>query len=371
MASPLVVTCPECGTYNSASAPLCRQCGAVLKSERAQRPRIQKKLLRRTDFLAAARANQANTRRLVLILIAVACILGYLIGWNIELYAHAPAHVYAQRMPTEYSPWFFSVWGAIAASLLVGVSLAWTAIAFKAGDRIVIRMTDARPANPDEAPVLNNVVEEMAIAAGVPKPKVYIIDTPALNAFATGMNPARASIAVTQGLLDTLSREELQGVIGHEMGHVVNWDIRYATAVTVLVGLVALVSDGVLRTFYYGGGRRRDSRGGGLIAILLLIFALLAPLAAKLVQMAISRQREFLADATSVRLTRNAQGLISALEKLEASAQPFDGANRATQHLFIVNPFRNFSEQASALMATHPPIERRIARLRNLGAKGY
>jgi len=370
MASSLVVTCPECGTYNSASASVCRQCGAVLKAERAQRPRIQKKLLRRTDFLAAARANQANTRRLILILVAVACVLGYLIGWNAQIYAQAPAHTYGQPA-TDWSPWFFSAWGAVAAAILAGLSLVWTAIAFKAGDRIIMRMTGARPVGPGEAPVLNNVVEEMAIAAGLSKPKVYIIDTPALNAFATGMSPGHASIAVTQGLLDTLNREELQGVIGHEMGHVVNWDIRYATAVTVLVGLIALVSDGVLRSFYYGGTRRRSGRGGGVVAILLLVFALLAPLAAKLVQMAISRQREFLADATSVRLTRNSQGLISALEKLEASSQPFDGANRATQHLFIVNPFRNFSEKASALMATHPPLERRIERLRNLGAKGY
>ncbi len=371
MASSLVVTCPECGSYNSARASVCRQCGAVLKAERAQRPRMQKKLLRRTDFLAAARANQANTRRLVLILVAVACVLGYLIGWNIQIYAQAPAHTYGQPAPGDWSPWFFSAWGAIGAAILAGVSLVWTFVAFKAGDRIVMRMTGARQVEPDEAPMLNNVVEEMAIAAGLAKPKVYIIDTPALNAFATGMSPGRASIAVTQGLLDTLNREELQGVIGHEMGHVVNWDIRYATAVTVLVGLIALVSDGVLRSFYYGGGRRRDSRGGGVVAILLLVFAVLAPLVAKLVQMAISRQREFLADATSVRLTRNAQGLISALEKLETSAQPFDGANRATQHLFIVNPFRNFSDKASALMATHPPLSRRIERLRNLGAKGY
>jgi heat shock protein HtpX len=189
------------------------------------------------------------------------------------------------------------------------------------------------------------------------------------------MTPARSSIGVTRGLLDNLNREELQGVIGHEMGHIVNWDIRYATAVGVLVGLIALVSDGALRSLRFSGGRSQSSgssgRGGGggaaLIVLFLLLFAALAPVFAKLVQMAVSRQREFLADATSVRLTRHPEGLISALEKLATSAKPFKGANSATQHMFIVNPFRNFSEKATRLFSTHPPLERRMARLRNLG----
>lgn len=367
MADSLVVTCPECGTYNSHSARLCRQCGALLHAEQGAPPaRIQKKLLRRTDFLAAARANRANTNRLVVILIGIAAILGYLIGWNLEISSQ-----HWRGIPA--SAWFLSQWGVYTALLLAGGSGIWTMIAFKAGDRIVMHMTGADLCPTDEEPVLHNVVEEMAIAAGLPKPKVYLMETAALNAFATGMSPATASIAVTRGLLNALTRDELQGVIGHEMGHIVNWDIRYATAVSVLVGLIVLVSDGVLRSFVYGGGRRRSSsdRGSPIVVVLMLVFALLAPLFAKLVQMAISRQREFLADATSVRLTRNARGLVSALEKLAASTEPMPGANRATQHLFIVNPLRNFGEDASALLATHPPIERRIARLLNLGAKGY
>lgn len=355
------ISCPECGAANHGGAHLCRQCGAALDTHYARKPRVQRKLLRRTDFVSAARANRAGTTRLIIILLLVGTALGYLIGWSWDLSMN--------RLPGT-PLWYYSepgVWGAAA---MFGVSFIWTLIAMKLGDKIVMRMTGAHLADPQTERQLHNVVEEMSIAAGVPKPAVYIVETQALNAFATGMSPTRAAVAVTRGLLDALSRDELQGVIGHELGHVVNWDIRYATAVSVMVGLVALVSDFVLRGFYYRG--RRGSRdGAGVAGVFLIVFAILAPIFAKLVQFAISRQREFLADATSVRLTRNPQGMISALEKLASQAEPFKGANRATQHMFIVNPFRNFGEKASSLLATHPPIERRIQRLRNLGSKDY
>lgn len=360
--------CPECGAQNRQDASTCRLCGALLKPEQKNKPRIQKKMLLRTDFLAAARANQTRTNRLVVILLVIACALGYLVGWNLQMWTdHLPAE-------TTHPVWFLSSWGILGGVLLTAVSIVWTMIAFRMGDRIVMRMTGAHEAGLEEARQLHNVVEEMALAAGIPKPRIYIIDTDAMNAFATGMQPSRAAIGVTRGLLDNLSRDELQGVIGHEMGHVVNWDIRYATAVSVLVGLIILLSDGILRSLRFGGGgRSRSSRSDGgaaaILFIIMIIFAVLAPLVARLVQMAVSRQREFLADATSVRLTRNPHGLISALEKLGAAAQPFDGASRATQHLFIVNPFRNFSEKASALMSTHPPLHSRIKRLLNLGAE--
>jgi heat shock protein HtpX len=239
----------------------------------------------------------------------------------------------------------------------------------------MVGLTGAREVTSDEEPVLHNVVEEMAIASGLPKPRVVVIETDAMNAFATGMKPERAALGVTRGLLKGLTRDELQGVIGHEMSHIANWDTRYMTAVAILVGLIVLVADGVRRSLFYASmgdsGRRRDGRRGssmGPLIIILIVFSILAPIAAMLVRFAVSRQREYLADATSVRFTRNPTGLIRALQKLQAAAEPFRGANRATQHMFIVNPFRNFGDEASALTATHPPIAKRIERLQNLGA---
>lgn len=348
---------------NRPGARTCIQCGALLDAGRPVSRAQASKVLRRTDFLAAARANQRATRRLVLYLLTILLVLGYLSGWSLQLAIRG--------IPESASDvWFLSLWGVRAGLLLLGIGVAWSWIAFRSGDRLVLRLTGAQEVSAADEPVLHNVVEEMAIAAGIRKPRLYVIDTDALNAFATGMSPARSAIGVTRGLLETLNREELQGVIGHEMGHIVNWDIRYATAVGVIVGLIALVSDGALRALYFSGNSRNSGKGGagaGLVMIALIAFAALAPVFALLVQFAVSRQREFLADATSVRLTRHPQGLISALEKLGASAVPFNGANRATQHMFIVNPLRNFSEQSSRLYATHPPLQLRINRLRNLG----
>ena len=326
---------------------------------------MRNKILRRTDFVAAARANQKATRRLVVTLLLILVILGYLLGWSIQLASGAvPAGI--------ETIWFASRWGIWCALVLLTIGVGWSWVAFRAGDRIVLRLTGADEVSESDEPQLHNVVHEMAIAAGIRKPRLYVIETDALNAFATGMSPASSAIGVTRGLLDTLNREELQGVIGHEMGHIVNWDIRYATAVGVIVGLIALVSDGALRSLYFSGrsrssGSGRGGSGAAFLVLALMAFAALAPVFALLVQMAVSRQREFLADATSVRLTRHPQGLIAALEKLATHAKPFAGANRATQHMFIVNPFRNFREKSSRLMATHPPLELRMNRLRNLG----
>jgi heat shock protein HtpX len=355
--------CPQCGALNRVHARSCRQCGTPLTADWEHSRRMRNKVLRRTDFMAAARANQAATRRLVIILLLILGVLGYLAGWSLQL-ASGNFQEGAETI------WFASRWGIFAALLLFAIGSVWSWIAFRQGDRIVLRVTGAYPVTADEEPVLHNVVQEMALAAGIRQPRVYVMETDALNAFATGMSPARSAIGVTRGLLDALNREELQGVIGHEMGHIVNWDIRYATAVGVIVGLVALVSDGALRSLYFSGRSRSSGKSGAgsaVVLLMLVVFAALAPLFALLVQMAVSRQREFLADATSVRLTRHPQGLISALEKLAAGAKPFKGANRATQHMFIVNPFRNFRENSSRLYATHPPLELRINRLRNLG----
>ncbi|MEX0730707.1 MAG: M48 family metalloprotease [Aquisalimonadaceae bacterium] len=360
------VSCPDCGAANRAGATTCRLCGDLLRPASAS-PELQRKVLRRTDFVSAAIANRKATTRLVLLLLAIGALLGYLIGWNL--------HIFLGTANWDRGTiWFISEWGVWGALGVLAAGLVWSQIALRQGDRIVLRMTGAHPASREEEPVLHNVVEEMAIAAGIPKPGVYLIETDAMNAFATGMNTSRSAVAVTRGLLEALDRNELQGVIGHELGHIVNLDMRYATMVSVLVGLIALVADASWRMVYVSGGRVRSSgkgaagAGAAVALIILVLVAALAPLFARLVQMAVSRQREFLADATSVRLTRNPQGLISALDKLSKSAVPFQGANRATQHLFIVNPFKNFTENASRLMATHPPLDLRIRRLRNLGS---
>jgi len=316
-----------------------------------------------TDFVTAQKVNRRNTMVLLVGLTALAALVGYVIGWLLESEA-------SNAVP------MFSQGGVAAAGLMALVSVGWSTLSLAFGDKMVLAMANAKQIDKADAPQLYNVVEEMAIAAGVPKPRVAVIETPALNACATGMRPEDATIAPTRGLLQRLSRDELQGVVGHEMGHIANWDIRYATAVGIMVGLIALVSDVILRSLRWGSfsrSRRSEERGGGggvvalVLIVLLIVFAILAPIASKLVQLAISRQREYLADATSVRLTRDPQGLISALAKLENSQVPMEGANRATQHLFIVNPLRNFSVDAGALFATHPALSLRIARLRNLG----
>ncbi len=222
--------------------------------------------------------------------------------------------------------------------------------------------------SPEAEPQLHNVVEEMCIAAGLPKPRIVVINTPALNAFAAGSRPDNAVVGVTRGLLDTMSRDELQGVIAHEMSHVGNRDTLYMTAVAILVGLIVLICDlmrrGGSRMVRFGG---RKSAAPGVIALaIVLVVSIVAPIAATLVRMAISRQREYLADATSVKLTRNPLGLVSALEKIGASTTRMENPNRAIQHMFIANPLQAFGEDASALMSTHPPLRRRIARLLDL-----
>jgi heat shock protein HtpX len=317
-----------------------------------------------TNFVAAQAANRRKTFLLLLVLTALAALFGYVIGWVLE----------GQVTDTVA---LLSVTGLMAAAILASVSVIWSGISLAFGSRMVLSMADAKPIEKADAPQLYNVVEEMSIAAGVPMPKVMVMEVDALNAFATGTSTTNSAIVVTRGLLQTLNREELQGVVGHEMGHIANLDTRYMTVVGVTVGLIALVASMILRAMAWGSFRgssssnRRGGSGGGaaILIIVLLVVAILAPLAAKAVQMAVSRQREYLADATSVQFTRNPDGLISALQKLEAAAgKPFPGVSDATQHLFIVNPMRQMTEKTSALMATHPDIESRIARLRNLGA---
>jgi heat shock protein HtpX len=261
--------------------------------------------------------------------------------------------------------------GTTTIAVIVGLVMALGS--YFAGDRLVLAVSGAKEVDEVSAPQLTNVVREMSLAANVPMPKVYLIDDSAPNAFATGRDPKHASVAVTTGLIEKLDREELQGVIGHELSHVRNFDIRFSLIVGVLVGSIALLSDFFLRFTFWGGTGRRSSRdregGGGLQVIMIVValaLAILAPIAARMVQLAVSRQREYLADSSSVELTRNPYGLERALAKISADKEVLEVANRATQHLYFTNPIKKFEQRASGLFSTHPPIVERINRLRDL-----
>jgi heat shock protein HtpX len=239
------------------------------------------------------------------------------------------------------------------------------------GANMVLAMSGARPADRKRDFDFYTVTENLAIAAGLPKPKLYVIDDPAMNAFATGRDPAHAVVCATTGLLDRLDRREIEGVIAHELSHVKNFDTRLMAVVAVLVGTIAFMADMFMRTLWWGGGRRnRDDNGnlGGILMIVGIILAILSPIAATLIQLAVSRKREYLADASGAFLTRYPAGLASALEKLSRDKDVLPSASNATSHLFIVNPFKgkNFGAWFSGLFDTHPPIEERIKILRTM-----
>ena len=298
----------------------------------------------------------SNKRQSILLAIVVAAILG-LLGFAIGYALTGTAS------------------GGVGATLIaIAIAGISSLGSYFAGDKLVLATSQAREVDEQAAPQLINVVRELTLAAGVPMPHVYVMEDTAPNAFATGRDPAHASLAVTTGLLEKMDREELQGVIGHELSHVRNYDIRFTLLVGVLVGSVALLSDFFLRWgFWFGGGRSRDDRdrggGGGLGAIFFIvaiILAILAPIASQLVQLAVSRQREYLADASSVEITRNPHGLERALEKIATDKEVLEVASRATQHLYFTNPIKKFEARSAGLFSTHPPIVDRVNRLREL-----
>ncbi len=238
-------------------------------------------------------------------------------------------------------------------------------------DQIVLATVHARPADKQEFPHYINSVEGLAIAAGVPCPKAYVIDDPAPNAFATGRDPDHGVICATTGLLGMMDRAELEGVIGHEMSHIKNYDIRFMSLVTVLVGSIALLADWFWWSGRLGGFRRSSNEeGGGQAQIIFfaigIVLAILAPISAALVQAAISRKREYLADASGALLTRYPDGLASALEKIDSDPHALQSANKATAHLFIANPLKDHGGAMNSLFDTHPPIEDRVRRLREM-----
>jgi heat shock protein HtpX len=252
------------------------------------------------------------------------------------------------------------------------VALAIALVGYYEGSQMILHVSGARPIQHDDDPELYHVVEEMAIAAGIPMPKVYVIDDSAPNAFATGRDPAHGIVCITTGLRHKLNREELQGVIAHEVAHIRNYDIRLMMLLAVLVGTVAMLSDFFWQVLRYGPRHRRGSRrdeGGAAHLILLLVailLALFAPLGAQLIQLAVSREREYLADASAVELTRNPLGLASALAKIDADPDVLEVANQGTAHLFIANPIKRFEARAQTIFSSHPPIQERIRRLRML-----
>jgi heat shock protein HtpX len=261
--------------------------------------------------------------------------------------------------------------GPLALPVAVILAVAMTFGSYYASDKIALAVSRAKPVRKEDYPYLYNVVEGLAIAAGLPKPRLYIIDDTAPNAFASGRNPEHSVIVVTKGLLDKLNRAELEGVIAHEMSHIKNYDILVQTLAVVMVGVIALMSDWILRTFFWGGGRRRDrGKGGGNAAVIFVLvglaLAILSPIIAQLLRMAVSRKREFLADASGAMLTRYPPGLASALKKLSEDKEPLEAANKATAHMYIVNPLKDLKGNVNKLFSTHPPIEERIAALEKM-----
>jgi heat shock protein HtpX len=256
---------------------------------------------------------------------------------------------------------------AVIFAIVMSISSYWYS------DKITLFISGAKEVKHDENPGLYHIVENLCITAGLPFPKIYIINDSAPNAFATGRDPQHAVICVTSGLLQKLKRTELEGVIAHELSHIGNYDIRLMTLIVVLVGIVALMSDFFLRWTWWGRGGRDSEKGGQIRLILFLagiILAILSPVIATLIQLAISRKREFLADATGALLTRYPEGLARALDKISADPEPLEAANKATAHLYITNPLKEHKGKArgwfSSLFNTHPKVEERIAKLREM-----
>jgi len=269
--------------------------------------------------------------------------------------------------------WFIGVYmnqGYEITVFAVVLSVLMTLVSYYSGDKIALASTGAKEIKKEDNPYVYRMVENLCITAGTSVPKVYIINSPALNAFATGRDPEHASIALTTGIIQALQNEELEGVIAHELSHVKNYDIRLMTIVVVLVGAISLISNMFFRGRMFGfHGKSDNNRGGGgqlgaIIMIVGIALLVLSPIIAELIKMAISRKREYLADASGALLTRYPEGLARALEKISASNTPLPTASAATAHLFISNPFKK--QNFTAMFSTHPPIEERITKLRSM-----
>lgn len=303
------------------------------------------------------RANQRKSLVLIIVMALLLILLGYVIGFAVSgPYGGFNGIIIATAI------WFIM-----------------TIASYYRGSSILLSTAKAIEATPDDYPQLYNVVEEMKIAAGLPvMPKVYVIRTPAINAFATGRNPANSAIAVTTGLLEVTNRDELQGVVAHEMSHIINRDIRFMTIAGIMLGSIVLISQVFLRSMFYaaagsrGGGSSKGGGAGRIIMMLVaVVLAILAPIAAQLLYFAASRKREYLADASAVRLTRYPEGLASALEKIANSTADMESANSVTAPMFIANPLKPKGKKLRNLSSTHPPLDERIRILRALSGASY
>jgi len=307
------------------------------------------------QFESLIASNKRNSVLLVILFILFIVVLGAILGTAI------------------WGDWRAAI-PSIVLALVVSVVLAL--VGYFTGPSAVLALSGARPISREEDPQLYNIVDELRLASGLPMPSIYMIDTEAMNAFATGRSPQDAHVAVTRGLRERLGRDELQGVIAHELSHVKNFDIRFMTLMAVLVGVVVLIADIGTRAIFYGRRRGGDSKGGGPIMLIIflvaIVLAILAPIFAKLIQLAVSRQREFLADASAARMTRYPEGLAHALETLAADDHELVTANGATAHLYIVEPLMARGRRAggAGVWSSHPSIEERVERLRSLGNIG-
>lgn len=293
-------------------------------------------------------ANRRKTFFFILFFVLFIIFLGWIIGYALN------------------EPYLFPAIAFVIAAVSAGTS-------YYCSDKMVLAISRAREVKKSDDPDLYNLVDNLCIGAGLPQPKIYIIDDTAPNAFATGRDPRHAVVAVTTGLLQKLDKRELQGVIAHELTHIGNYDIRLMTIVAILAGTVVLLSDLFLRWTWFGGrGRSRSGRGGGqaqlVIFALAIVLAILSPLIAQIIKLAISRKREYLADAGGAMITRDPEGLAMALEKLTADKEPLEAANKATAHMYIINPLKEHEGTSrgwfSSMFLTHPPIEERVAKLR-------
>jgi heat shock protein HtpX len=298
--------------------------------------------------------NKAKTAFIIAGFLAFITIIGFALGYYVD---------YRYGVSGGYSILFMIF------ALVIAVIMSFSSYYFS--DKIVLAMTRAKPISREENPRIYYMAEGLSIAAGIPMPRIYMIEDNGMNAFATGRNPASGVVVFTRGLLENLNDEELKGVISHELSHIKNYDILLGTIIVVLVGMISIISNIILRSFIFGGGRRRSSKssGGGIISIVFLALGLLllilSPVIATLIRMAISRNREFLADSTGALISRYPAGLASALRKISSNSQ-VSAASNATAHLFIENPFGGKRAAFSNLFNTHPPTEERIKRLENM-----